>query len=182
MLEKGQHTAANAVKSAVSDVAGSVAGQIGVKTEASPDNQGGVQNQGQTNAQNQTQKPTETSQVRAASTEETKQFVKEFYAPSVELPEETIQQAQQKDQLETQQKLANLRQELHKKGYYEPLIAYETKKPQEEEENTSEKLEREEKEEEQKKMELEEKKAQEKQDLAKTRAQTKVEANRGVAG
>jgi len=188
MLEKGQHTAANAVKSAVSDVAGSVAGQIGVKNEASPDTQRSSQNQGQTNAQNQNQKPTEASKVQAASTEETKQFVKEFYAPSAELPEgfsgEAIQQAQQKDQLETQQKLANLRQELHKEGYYEPLIAYETKKPEEqgEGEGAAKRVEKQEQEEEQKKMELEQKEAQEKQDIAKTRAQRKVEANPGIAG
>jgi hypothetical protein len=184
LLETGQHAAQNTVKS----VADSVTGQLGFdKGEASPDNQGKVQAQGQQgNAQNQKQPATEAIP-QAASSEDTKKFVEEFYAPSTELPEnltpELSQQMQQKDKMETQQKLANLRQELHKSGYYEQLTSYEEKKPEEEgEENAAERVEKQEKEEEQKKMELEEKKAKEDQDIAKTRAQTKTEANRGVAG
>ena len=185
MLEKGQQTVTQGAKNVVSDVAGSAASQIGLKTEASPDAQGTAQNQGQTNTQNQ--QPGETGQVQAASTEETKQFVKEFYSPSVELPEnltpELTQQMQQKDQIESQQKLAKLRHDLHKEGYYDPLIAHETKKPEEQEdESAAKRVEKQEQEEEQEKMQLEEKKAKEDQDIAKTRAQTKIEANRGAMG
>jgi hypothetical protein len=43
-------------------------------------------------------------------------------------------------------------------------------------------VEKHEQEEEQKKQQLEQKKAEEDQDIAKTRAQTKVESNRGAAG
>ena len=188
MLEKGQQTVGNTVKSAVSDVAGSVATQIGIKTEASPDAQGTAQVQGQTaGAQNQNQQPGETTQVQAASTDETKQFVKEFYSPSVDLPAnltpELAQQMQQKDKMESQQKLANLRHELHKEGYYDPLIEHETKSEQEgEDDSAAKRVEKQEQEEEQEKMQLQEKKAQDDQDIAKVRAQTKTEANRGAMG
>ncbi len=182
MLEKGQQAVTSSVKTVASDVAS----QVGLKTEASPDAQGAGQNQGQT-TQTQQQPSGEATQVQAASTDETKQFVKEFYAPSVELPEnltpELQQQMQQKDQIESQQKLANLRHELHKSEYYDPLIAHETKKPEEEEdESAAKRVEKQEQEEEQEKMQLEEKKAKGDQDIAKTRAQTKTEANRGAMG
>jgi hypothetical protein len=187
MLEKGQQTVGNTVKSAVSDVAGSVAMQIGIKQEPSPDNQGSAQTQGQTNPQNQSQQFGESASVQAASTDETKQFVKEFYSPSVDLPAnltpELAQQMQQKDKLESQQKLTNLRHELHKEGYYDPLIAHETRSEQESgDDSAAKRVEKQEQEEEQGKMQLEEKKAQDDQDIAKVRAQTKTEANRGAMG
>ena len=186
MLEKGQQTVQNTAKNVVSDVANSVAGQIGIggKTESSPDAQG----QAQASAvQNQNQPSVEAPKPQAASSEDTKQFVKEFYAPSVDLPEnltpEQTAQMQQKDQAEAAQKLANLRHELHKGQYYDPLIEHENKSEEEEDEESAVKrVEKQEKEEEQKKMELEEKKAKDDEDIAKTRAQTKTEANRGVAG
>jgi len=186
MLEKGLQTGQKTVKSIASDVAGSVAGQVGIKNEASPDASGKTQNQGQANAQNKPQDqpqqpPAENATPQAASTPETMDLVKEFYAPSEDVPPASAQD-KQKEQVETQQKLVKLRQELHKETYYEPLIAYETKKPGQQEEAVAEKVEREEKEEEQKKMELEEKKAKEKQDIATSRAQRAVEANRGVSG
>ncbi|HUD04723.1 MAG TPA: hypothetical protein VMR59_01930 [Patescibacteria group bacterium] len=179
LLEQGQQTVQNTVKSAVSDVAGSVTSQLGVKPEASPDNQGKTQSQNQNQTQNTPK--VEPSILKAASSPETIDLVKEFYAPSQDVPPDSAQVKQQ-EQMETQQKLAKLRQELHQGEYYEPLIAYETKKPGREEEGAAEKVEREEKEEEQKKMELEEKKAKEKQDISTSRAQRAVEANRGVAG
>ena len=98
---------------------------------------------------------------------------------------ELEQQMEQKDQMESQQRIANLRHELHKEGYYDPLIAYENKKPGEEageDEGAAKRVEEQEKEEEQKKMELEEKKAKDDQDIATARAQTKTEANRGAMG
>jgi len=183
MLEKGQQTVGNTVKNAVSDVAGSVAGQIGIKTEfAGPDAPGNAQAVGV-----QAQPQAEGSKPQAASTEETKQLVKDFYSPSVDLPEnltpELAAQMQQKDQMESQQKLANLRHELHRSEYYDPLLAHEAKSEQEEDEDSAAKrVEKQEREEEQKKQELEEKKAKEDEDIAKTRAQTKVESNRGAAG
>jgi hypothetical protein len=188
MLEAGQQTVQNTVKSAVSDVVGSVAGQIGigVKSETTgPD----AQNQAQTAVAGgvQTQSSTEAPKPQAVSTEDTKQFVKEFYAPSVDLPEnltpELTQQMEQKAQAETAQKLANLRHELHKGEYYDPLFAHEEKLEQEEDEGSAAKrVEKQEKEEDQKKMELEEKKAKDDEDIAKIRAQTKTEANRGAMG
>jgi hypothetical protein len=189
MLEKGQQTVQKTAKSAVSDVANSVAGQIGIggKTESSPDAQGQAQTQQGQSGGAQKQPQSEAPVVQAASTEDTKQFVKEFYAPSTDLPEnltpEVTAQMQQKAQAEAAQKLANLRHELHKGQYYDPLIEHETKSEKEEdEESAAKRVEKQEKEEEQKKMELEEKKAKDDQDIAKTRAQTKTEANRGVAG
>ena len=180
MLEKGQQTVQNTVKSAVSDVAGSVAGQVGVKPEASPDAQGKAQ-QAQNQNPAQTSTSAEPSVPQAASTPETKELVKEYYAPSSDLPADPAGVKQQ-EQAETQQKLAKLRQELHQSTYYDPLIAYETKKPGQGEEAVAEKVEREEKEDEQEKMELEQKKAKATQDIATSRAQRATEANRGVAG
>ena len=178
MLEKGQQVVQNTAKSAVSDVTGSVSSQLGVKQEASPD----VKGQGQSQTQAQIPPSAEPVIPQAASSAETKELVKEFYAPSDDTPSVSPQD-KQKAQMETQQKLAKLRQELHQTEYYEPLIAYEKKKPgQEEEEGAAERVEKQEKEEEQKKMQLEEKKVKETQDLATSRAQRTTEANRGVAG
>lgn len=181
MLEKGQQTTIKTVRTAVSDVSGSVGNQLGVKSEASPDAKGQAQSQ-QQQTQGQNQPQPEPSSPQAQSSPETMDLVKEFYAPSSGDTPIVDPQAKQKDQVETQAKLAKLRQELHQTEYYEPLIAYETKKPQEEQESTAEKLDREKKEEEQTKMQLEEKKAKEQQDIATSRAQRAVEANRGVAG
>jgi hypothetical protein len=179
MLEKGQQTVQNTVKSAVSDVAGTVVGQIGVKPEASPDASGKAQSQNQNQAQSSPK--AEPSIPRAASTPETIDLVKEFYAPSDDNQKVAPADKQQVD-AQTQQKIAQLRQELHKGDYYDPLIAYETKKPGQEEDGAAERVEKQEKEEKQKKMELEEKKAKESKDIATLRAQRAVEANRGVAG
>jgi hypothetical protein len=183
MLEKGQQAVTNSVKTVASDVAG----QIGIKSEPSPDAPGQAQSQ-QTAGGSVQNQISEASAPQAASTDETIQFVKEFYAPSSELPDnltpEVTQQLQQKDQMESQQKLANLRHELHKGEYYDPLIAHETKKSDEEEEDdgAAKRVEKQEQEEEQEKMQLEEKKAKDDEDIAKTRAQTKTEANRGAMG
>jgi hypothetical protein len=176
LLEQGQQVVQNTVKSAVSDVAGTVAGQAGIKNETN--NSG---NKTQTQVKNQTQAPTESSTLQAASTSETMDLVKEFYAPSEGITPVSPDDKQQEQQI-TQQKLEKLRQELHSGEYYQPLIAYETKKPGEEEEGAAQRVEKQEKEEEQKKMELEEKKAKGDQDIATNRAQRAVESNRGVAG
>ncbi|MGA2967641.1 MAG: hypothetical protein ABSD69_00510 [Candidatus Levyibacteriota bacterium] len=181
MLEKGQQTVQKTVKSAVSDVASSVSSQLAVKPEVSPDASGKAQTQSPN--QNQTQiPPAESVTPQAASTPETIDLVKEFYAPSEDQPAVNVKNPQQ-EQLEKQQKLAKLRQELHQETYYDPLIAYEKKKlEQQEEGGAAERVEKQKKEEEQKKMQLEEKKAKETQDLATARAQRKTEANPGVAG
>ena len=182
MLEKGQQTVQNTVKSAVSDIAGSVTSQIGVKPEASPDAQGKAQTQAQNQTQVQSPPSGEPAIPQAAATPETIELVKEFYAPSDD-NQKVSPVDKQKSDAEAQAKLQKLRQELHQTEYYEPLIAYEKKKPgQGEEEGAAERVEKQEKEEQQKKMELEEKKAKEKQDIATSRAQRAVEANRGVAG
>jgi hypothetical protein len=179
MLEKGQQTVQSTAKAAVSDVTNTVAGQIGVKPEASPDAQGKTQ----VRPQNQTQAlpKTEPTVLQAASSSETLDLVKEFYAPSDDVQAPNAARNPQQEQAETQAKLAKLRQELHQSTYYDPLIAYETKKPQEEE-AVAEKVEREEKEEDREKIELQQKKAKDTQDIATSRAQRATEANRGVAG
>lgn len=184
MLERGQQTVTSSVKTVASDVAS----QMGFgKNESSPDNQGQPQNQGQQNGQVQQQVSEESSISQAASTEETKQLVREFYAPSSDLPEnltpEMQQQMLQKDQVESQQRIANLKHELHKSEYYDPLIAHEAKREEEEEDDgAAKRVEKQEQEEEQERMRLEEKKAKDDQDIATTRAQTKTEANRGAMG
>lgn len=177
LLEQGQQVVQNTVKSAVSDVAQAAAGQIGLPNEK---NGGQQKPQAQQQVQQSTQPPAESSVAQAASSPETIDLVKEFYAPSDVAQAATANPAQ--EQAQTQAKLAKLRQELHSGEYYQPLIAYETKKPGQGEEATAEKLEREEKEEKQEKMMLEEKKAKDSQDIATSRAQRATEANRGVAG
>lgn len=172
LLEQGQQAVQNTVKTAVSDVVSTVGGQIGIQNETNSGQQ-------KPQAQGQPQSSGESTGVEAASTPETREMVKEFYAPSSDT-QAPINPAQ--EQAETQAKLAQLRQELHSGEYYEPLIAYETKKPGQGEEATAEKLEREEKEEEQEEMVLEQKKAKDDQDIATTRAQTAIESNRGAAG
>ena len=174
LLEQGQQVMQNTVKSAVSDVAGTVAGQIGVQNKTNKVHQPQDQSQ-----QHQTPQSAESADGEAASTPETMELVKEFYSSSgdVQAPTNPAQ-----EQAETKAKLAKLRQELHSEEYYEPLIAYETKKPGQGEEAVAEKIEREEKEEDQEKMVLEEKKAKDDQDIATSRAQRAVESNRGAAG
>lgn len=184
MLEKGQQTTVKTVKSVVSDVAGSVSGQLGINKEGSPD--ANLQSQAKTQKQTQntsTQSaPSEPSGSQAASTAETMDLVREFYAPSNPNVQKLDPQAKEKDDVQTQAKLTKLRQELHQSEYYDPLIAYEKKKPEQQEESAAEKVEREKKEEQRKKMEFEQKKEKEKQDIATARAQRQVETNRGVAG
>jgi hypothetical protein len=176
LLEQGQQVVQNTVKSAVSDVVSTVGGQIGIQNETNTSQQ---KPQNQQQGQPQVQVPSENVTAQAESSPETKELVKEFYAPSSDA-QASVNPAQ--EQAETQAKLAKLRQELHSGEYYEPLIAYETKKPGQGEEATAEKLEREEKEEEQEEMVLEQKKAKDDQDIATTRAQTAIESNRGAAG
>lgn len=178
LLEQGQQTVQNTVKSTVSDVTNAVAGQIGIQDKTNNNSQQKPQTQQQ--AQPQVQMPSESVTAQAESSPETMDLVKEFYAPSDGAQIAAANPAQ--EQAETQAKLAKLRQELHGSEYYEPLIAYETKKPGQGEEATAEKLEREEKEEEQDKMVLDEKKAKEDQDIATSRAQRSIESNRGAAG
>ena len=174
LLEQGQQTVQNTVKTAVSDVAGTVAGQIGVQNKTNNVHQPQDQSQ-----QHQAPQSAENVIPQASSSPETMELVQEFYAPSGDV-KAPINPA--KEQAETQARLAQLRQELHSGEYYEPLIAYETKKPGQGEEGVAEKIEREEKEEEQGKMVLEEKKAKQDQDIATSRAQRAVESNRGAAG
>jgi hypothetical protein len=174
LLEQGQQVVQNTVKSAVSDVTSTIAGQIGVQNKTNNTHQPQDQSQ-----QHQSPQSAESASVEAASTPETIDLVKEFYAPSGDV-QAPLNPA--KEQAETQAKLAQLRQELHSGEYYQPLIAYEIKKPGQGEEAVAEKIEREEKEEDQEKMVLEEKKAKEDQDIATSRAQRAVESNRGAAG
>lgn len=133
----------------------------------------------------QTQTPSDNSQGQGDvskqndSTERTKEVVSEFYAKS----DTNNIQSKTQEQMDTQEQLIKTREELrhfqdlHKETYYEPLIAYETKNPQQEE-SSSERVEK------QEMQDLEEKNEKQKnmQPLAVAKAQTAVEANRGVSG
>jgi len=186
MLEKGQSAAVKTVKNVVSDVAGSVKGQIaGLPDETNAQSQAqNPQSQQQAGNSNQPTVPSENSTQASSDgvanptleSEQTKEMVKDFYAPS----SDTIQivPPEQVEKVEAQ-KIAQLRKQLHEEVYYGPLINYKKQHP---EERQAEKVEREEKEEKFKMQELEQKKAKEGQDIAITKAQTAVEANRGQSG
>ncbi len=173
ILEQGQQTALNTVKSAVSDTTNAVSGQIGIKNE---NNHTTVtnQNQNQPAVQAQGQLPNEAVAAQNLQNEETAEMVKDYYAPSTQAPQTPKPQTQ--EEYETQQKLLKIRQELHERVYYDPLFAYEHKKQERPADVQAQ-------EEEQKKMaELEHKKEEKKLPLAVQRAQTSVEVNRGVSG
>lgn len=167
ILEQGKQTAANSVKTALSDAVNSVSGQIGIKNEQNASSQNSNQQQGQT-------PQTEPSVIDMnLANEQTTEQVKDYYAPSSDQkPMPTTQ-----EEAQTQQELLKLRKELHDQIYYQPLFAYEHKK----EERPAEAKE---KEEEQKKMaELEQQKKENKNlPIAVLRAQTSAEVKLAGAG
>lgn len=167
ILEQGKSTVANAVKSTVSDISGSVSSQVGLKSEPI------VQNQSQTALQDQVNQG-ESAQIQ---TQRTKEMVEDFYSPS----DTTISANQQANAQAEEQQLAAVRQklyqELHNEVYYNPLFAYEHNLNKTE--SKAEELERQKQQEMQA---LEQKEADKPPPLAVTRAQTHTEANPGVAG
>jgi len=177
ILEQGQQVATNAVKSAVSDTADTVSGQIGIKNEIA--NTAAVGQQNQSNFQNQISNMDTSSSVISKGdnirSEQTTDMIRDFYSPSVD-GGALSSKPQNQEEYETQQKLLKVRQSLHDETYYNPLFAYEHKK----EERPAEVAE---KDEEQKKMiEFEQKKQDNNIPLAVLRAQTSAEVKLAGAG
>lgn len=172
LIEQGQNSTVNTAKAGVTDVTKTVQDQVGLKNETSSTSS--------TNNQSQTQKVQEQQQpTNANDNDRTTEVVRDFYSPS----DDSVQTAtpQQQEQMETEQRLAEVRQRLfqeqHNDVYYQPLISYEHK--QQRVESKQEQLESQKRQEMQ---ELEIKQANTPPPLAVTRAQTSTEMNRGVAG
>lgn len=102
---------------------------------------------------------------------ETKEFVKDLYSPSE--PGKNVKKGQENPELTDEQKIANLKQELHSKYFQD------TFNPQkQEEERPAEKVEREEMQD----LQAEKKKEEEKPDFALQKAKQRVEKNPGASG
>ncbi len=171
LMEKGQQTVSDTTKKAVSDVADSVAGQLGIKNGTNSNNSQNPQ------PQVSSPKPGDISQnvsESMAADETAEEMVRDLYAPSESFP--SAPSSEEQERMETAQKLVALRKQLHDEIYYNPLVS--PQKP-EEEERPAERVERQEKEEMQ---DLQEKDASKPPPLAVQRAQTTIEINRGVAG
>lgn len=139
IIEQGQQTTTNTIKSAVSDVKSSVSDQVGFKNK-NTNGQANVQGQPQ---DQQSQQPGEQSQSPQATAEEaqrTKDMVSDFYAPSTDTPANITKQ---QDEATAQKKLVELRKKLHDEVYYIPL----TNPRKTEEERPAERVERQEKQE-----------------------------------
>jgi hypothetical protein len=168
ILEQGKQTTTNTVKTAISDTANSISGQIGIKNETNAR----VQNPTK-QAANQADENVLPNQQTGVDNEFTKEMVEDFYAPSSNASPGSRPKNQ--EEYETQQKLLKIRQDLHNETYYDPLFAYEHKK----EEKPAETVQREEQQQMQELAQNQEKKLP---PLAVQRAQTSVEINRGVSG
>lgn len=163
ILEQGK----SGVTSTVTDVSQSVKNQL-IGEESSPDNS------------TQTQNPNQNLPQSLESPDMTKEVVKDFYAPSQDLPNTASEAQNDSDKLakvrRDLQEQKQLGYELHKSTYYDPLFAYEQKKPeptkaQEQEEDKREKM-----------QELAIKQKKKNDDISIQIAQTKTEANPGVMG
>lgn len=164
ILEQGGQTAANTVKSAVSDSVQRAAVQIGIKNEP-----GG--------GQNQATKPEPSAGVLREGDSITNEMVSDYYAPS---SANNTPSAQSQEEYETQERLKKVREALqaqHDEVYFGPLVAAleQGKKEQRPAEVA-------EKEEEQKKMAELEQNKKELPPLAVQRGKIHMEANPGVAG
>jgi hypothetical protein len=181
LLEQGQQTVLNTTKQAVSDVANSLKGQLGLPDEKNTGNATSVQNNTQNNNQVQSDNIQQGEHAPAnekTDDELTREMVKDFYSPSIKMEGVNVEH-ETDDQL--QQKIEGLRKQLHDEVYYQPLINSK-KDGQEAEEREADRVERLEEEEKKKKWELEQKQAKASEDIATTRAKTAVESNRGAAG
>lgn len=165
ILEKGQGLAGN-VKKQVTDTVKAAASQVAGST-------------------------TGTDQVAPGQTPNVDEFVKDLYGikeqvqpktpqansdKQVEMPDS--EQAQDPKKIEEQQKLAKLRQDLHRETYYDPLVNPPKEKP-EEEERAAVKVE---KEDEMEKLEEKEKERKKPPPLAVTKSQQRVEKHPGASG
>ena len=164
-LEEGQNIAANTI----SDVTNSIKNQTL-----------GDQNAAQQQALNST--PNQQSEIsNQQAQEQTRDIVRDFYAPSDDLTSNpnNSSQSDQERLTQTRQDLQLQKQkynDLHREVYYDPLFAYEQKKPE------PTKAQEQEEEKQDKTQELAQAQAKKDQDLNLQRQQTKTEANPGVAG
>jgi hypothetical protein len=177
ILEQGKQTAVNSVKATISDTTNAVAGQIGMgKPEPTANPSTGIQAQIQNQITNQATGNSEpiSLQDQDLSNPHTSQMVQDYYASSDSNFQS--QKPQTQADYENQQKILEIRKELHQQTYVDPLFAYEHKK----EERPAEIAE---KEEEQKKMmELESNQQKSDQDIATFRAQRSAEVKLSGAG
>lgn len=180
ILEKGQSVA----DTTISDVSSTVKGQvIGDKKPVSQATQAQSQAPSQ-QALSQQNTVGESAQVTQADHDRTKEVVNDFYSLSDDIHSQSQAQltsaandeqqlAQTRAELKQQQQLA---QDQHKEVYYDPLFAYEHKKPEPSKAEVAE---------EERKVKMEElasTQAKKDKDLAVQRAQTTIEINRGVSG
>ena len=170
VLEKGQNavgnTASNVATNTVSDLSQTVAEQLGIKPKSQT-------YQGQVPQVS----VSDNIDLGAQSSEATKEIVEDFYSPSDITSNNTSESSN--PQFQIQEKLAKVRRELlqqHNTEYYDPLIAYEQKRPEPTKADVIEQ------EEAQKMQALALEQQQGSSDIATTRAQNAVESNRGVAG
>lgn len=166
LIEKGQQT----TTSATSDVVSTVQDQVGLKNESASPKQTANTNviQQDQSASRNVSEPTHSNQ-SSETNERTKEMVKDFYSPSDDYVQNTVQQ---QEQVDTDQRLVQVRQqlhqELHNEVYYHPLINPE--KPVEES-----KVDQLEQQKQQELQELQIKEAQKPQPLAVQRAQISTE-------
>lgn len=170
LIEKGQQTVLNTTKTAVSDVSNTISDQVGLKNEA---------NSSQA-TQNQSAPATEASgKASQEDLELTKEIVSDYYSPS------QVQFNAQQAELEEQQRQAQLSQvrqklalELHNEVYFNELRNAGAAKPQ------AQALEAEQMEETAKKDQMEHLQTSQKkqEDLAKFRAERRVEITGGIVG
>jgi len=170
ILEQGQQAAANTVqntaKNTVSDVSSSV------KTQITGNNEG-IAGKSQALSQGSAVEP---SAQLLQNGDFAKEMVSDFYSPSSQNTQAVLEG---QEQAQTNEKLSKVRQELknlHMEVYYNPLTAYENKKP---EERPAESVERQKMED---LKELQLKEQQKAPPIAVKMAQTTTEVNRGVAG
>jgi Tfp pilus assembly protein PilW len=177
VIEKGQQSFVSSAKTAASDISNTVSDQIGLKNEIN----------NTANTQNKKQNVSEPSKQAFANLEETKEIVEDFYSPSTQPL--TPAQAELEEQ-QRQAQLALVRQklakELHDENYFNRIRGEETYKSQilhagESGFQVQNKQEQEQAEE-QKNMEDLQMQQKKSKDLAKFRAERRVEIKGGIVG
>ncbi len=170
LIEKSQVQTTNTVKSAVSDAANSVSGQLGVKNSV---NSSSLPQNQTPQVSEQTQTPLRDGQ----GNEFTKEMVKDFYAPSVSTPQYALGE---EEKVQTEQKLQAVRQKLfqerHNEVYFNAVLNADA--PKQQEERPAERVERQQMED----LQLEQNKKQNELPIAVVRGQTHMETTPGVAG
>ena len=175
VLEKGQTAVTNAVtntaNNTANDISQTIAEQVGIAAKSQ------VQQSGQSQSSQATGAGDNIG--GANPSEATREIVEDFYSPSDNVSSNNNQAPLQTSEPQTQAKLASVRKQLqnqHDEVYYDPLFSYENKKPEPSKADVIEQ------EESQKMQALAIEQQKKDGDIAKTRAQIAVEANRGVAG